>query len=392
MPSALLVDTNFSSWPILQALEAQGIDVHVVGANPTDALAKAHARYHVLDYSDAGALGRLADHLNPDYLVPGCNDRSYAACAALARETGRPGLDSPDTTDTINHKALFRAAAARHGLAIPRVWDWPREQPEGAVIVKPVDAFSGKGVTLVQEVGSASLRAAAERAVAASPSGQCIVEEFVEGQMYSHSAFLERGRIVQDFWVIEHSSVNPFVVDTSHLALDLDPAVQAELRAGVERLSAGLGLVDGLLHTQFIVAGRRHVIVEATRRCPGDLYSQLVQLSAGFDYPAAYAAPFIGCRIDCTQPKPEAQRFIMRHTLTGNQFMRLQHLQFDASVRIARWVPLAASGDLLRPSPLGRIAILFAEADSREDLSRLAAQTTARRLFQVNPGGPHAAH
>ena len=45
MAKVLLVDTNFSSRPIFAELERLGHEVHVVGANPVDALAKACARY-----------------------------------------------------------------------------------------------------------------------------------------------------------------------------------------------------------------------------------------------------------------------------------------------------------------------------------------------------------
>lgn len=384
MPRALLVDTNFSSWPILQALEARGLEVHVAGANPADALAKAHPRHHAVDYSDVAALARLVDDLQPDVLVPGCNDRSYLSSAAVAE--GRPyrGIDTPANTAVVNDKARFRAAAAEHGLSVPRVWDWPGEMPDGPVIVKPVDAFSGKGITIVRDPDQQSIEAAARTATTVSRSGRCIVESFVEGQMYSHSAFLAGGRIVQDFWVVEHSSVNPFVVDTSHLALDLDPSTREALRAEVERFAQGLALVDGLFHTQFIVAGGRHVIVEVTRRCPGDLYSQLIQLSTGFDYPSAYTAPFCGSH---ATPAVPGQRWILRHTLTGTVTTSLQHLHFRVPLRIERWVPLATAGDELPPSPLGRIAILFAEADTQQELLALSATTTAHALYAVNARG-----
>lgn len=384
MPRALLVDTNFSSWPILQALEARGIEVHVAGANPADPLAKAHPRHHPVDYSDVDALTRLVDDLRPDFLVPGCNDRSYISCAAVAEGRAYQGIDSPANTAIVNDKARFRAAAAEHGLSVPRVYDWPGEAPDGPVIVKPVDAFSGKGITIVRDPDRQSIEAAARTATTVSRSGRCIVEAFVEGQMYSHSAFLAGGRIVQDFWVVEHSSVNPFVVDTSHLALDLEPATQGALRAEVERFAQGLGLVDGLFHAQFIVAGGRHVIVEVTRRCPGDLYSQLVQLSTGFDYPAAYAAPFCGSQ---ATPAVPGQRWILRHTLAGDVTTSLQHLHFRVPLRIERWVPLATGGDELRPSPLGRIAILFAEADTQQGLLALSQTTTAHALYAVNARG-----
>ena len=381
MPKALLVDTNFSSWPILRALEAWGIEVHVVGANPADALAKAHARHHALDYSDTDALAGLVEALRPDYLVPGCNDRSYISCAAVAEGGRFPGIDSPENTRNINDKAAFRAVAGRLGLSIPMVFDWPTETPQCPVIVKPVDAFSGKGITIVRQPDHATLEAAVKVASGVSRSGRAIVEEFVEGQLYSHSAFVAGGRIVQDFWVIEHCSVNPFVVDVSHVADELDEGIKGRMRRDVEHLATRLNLVDGLIHTQLVVSGARHVMIEVTRRCPGDLYSQLIQLSTGFDYCAGYAAPLT--RGVSLSPVSK-NRLIMRHTLTGDRTVSLQHLRFLRPLVVDCWVPLATSGDELRPSPLGRMAILFAQASSAQELRSLVDATVRDQLYKVN--------
>jgi len=378
MPKALLVDTSFSSWPILEALERRGFEVHVVGSNPNDVLARAHVRYHSIDYSNSVILGSLVDDLRPDCLVPGCNDRSYIACAAVADGREFAGIDSTYSTEIINNKARFREVASGLGLSTPRVLKWPSETPKGPVIVKPVDGFSGMGVTLVTNPSLREIEAARRAAMAASRAGQCLVEEFIDGQLYSHSAFVSGRRIVQDFWVIEYSSANPFVVDTSHLDTDLDDFVMHRLREEIETMTDALGLVDGLIHTQFIVCGSRFAIVESTRRCPGDLYSQLIQLSTGFDYPDAYIAPFIGTGVSASKLE---RRSILRHTLTGTTTLRFQHLSFSAPFQIARWVPLANCGDELYPSPKGRMGILFAEVRGIDELKRLAERAANRAFF-----------
>lgn len=381
MSRALLVDTNFSSWPILQALERQGLEVHVVGVNPQDTLARNCACYHPIDYSDSVALSRLIDHLKPNYLVPGCNDISYIACAKAAHSSQFIGIDSLENTETINNKARFRETALRFGLSMPKILHWPQEAPQGSVIIKPVDAFSGKGVTLLMDPSPKDIDAARQIAIGVSRCGECIVEEFVDGQMYSHSAFISGSRIVHDFWVIEHSSANPFVVDISHLELDLENTIKEGLRAEIEFLVRELGLVDGLFHTQFIVSGSRFAIVESTRRCPGDLYSQLIQLSTGFDYADAYAASFTGKQISATNLKP---RSILRHTLTGTTTTNLQHLSFSVPLKIERWVPLATCAEELLPSPQGRIALLFAQANDPSELQSLASKAVKRELFEIN--------
>ena len=55
-----------------------------------------------------------------------------------------------------------------------------------------------------------------------------------------------------------------------------------DLKEKVELISERLSLVDGLLHVQFILDSGRYWFVEMTRRCPGDLYSLLIEMSTGF--------------------------------------------------------------------------------------------------------------
>lgn len=383
MPSALLVDTNFSALPIQRALEKKGIEVHVVGASPDDALARANSRYHRIDYSDTSALSHLVNDLKLDYLVPGCNDRSYIACAAVAEEHNFLGFDSVQNAQIINNKALFREAATQLGLSQPRIIPWEDESWIDSVIVKPVDAYSGKGVTILQCPDRVSILTAGETAKAVSKSGRFIVEEFVEGQLYSHSAFLVNHSIKQDFWVVEHSSVNPFVVDTSHIAIDLPLFVQTAIRGEVERLACSLGLVDGLVHCQFILNRNKYYILEVTRRCPGDLYSQLIQLSTGFDYASAYVEGFTGETNTLTKKLELDSRFILRHTITGDITAPLEYLHFKKPLQIERWIPLATCGELIRPSPFGRIGILFSNAESKENLLQLAEATVNHTLYHI---------
>ena len=168
MAKVLLVDTNFSSAPIYQSLCDLGHEVHVVGGNPTDCLAKAVANYWNINYADTDALEKLVESEGFIYIVPGCTDRSYASCVAINK--GRfPGIEPVDVDIAINNKARFRDIARRLGLPVPQVQDlsalrWP-------LIVKPVDSFSGKGITVIATEDHELLSRAIEDARSASSQG-----------------------------------------------------------------------------------------------------------------------------------------------------------------------------------------------------------------------------
>jgi hypothetical protein len=380
----LLVDTNFSSAPIYRVLVADGHEVHVVGGNPLDCLAKSAARYWQLDYSDTGALSTLVDEEAFEFLVPGCTDRSYASCMEAGR--GRfPGFDDADAASFISHKARFRSLAAELGLPVPMTHAAEAIAHSQPVIVKPVDAFSGKGITVLRDANMSSVAAAIEHARAVSASGECLVEDYVEGQLYSHSAFLAGQRVVHDFLVQEDGTANQFVVDTSRVldSARFQPLLE-DLRRWIETLARHLQLVDGLLHTQFIHDGRQTWLIELTRRCPGDLYSQLIELSTGCPYARCFALPFLA-----QVPEPRAERGlrpIMRHTITVKQEQGLDHVHFLRNLNIERYVPLSLVGDPLLPSPLSRVGILFCSERDQRALDDLYRVTLRRGLVAVSDG------
>ncbi|XTI73417.1 ATP-grasp domain-containing protein [Acidithiobacillus sp. AC3] len=383
MSRVLLVDTNVAAAPIYRWLLAEGYDVHVVGSNPADFLARSASNYVQVDYSQPGILAELVDRLAIDFLVPGCNDRSYLACAVVSERYRRfPGIEPVATTETINQKAFFRRFAREYDLATPRQFVDADEINTWPVIVKPADAFSGRGVSVVHADQHGALPEAIARAVAASASSQYVIEAFVSGQLYSHSAFLYHGDILVDFIVEEHGSANPFVVDTSRLINNFDQTMLERIREDIRKMARTLGLADGLIHTQFIATHDRHWLIEITRRCPGDLYSLLIEHSAGVPYAALYAMPFLGRPLALSTTPPQ-QRWIMRHTLSVPAVTSLGGLRFHQPLDIVNFIPLARAGDRLQPSPFSRIGLLFTRHDSPVALERVFQAARQRQLYSV---------
>jgi biotin carboxylase len=380
MSIVVLLDTNVASAPIYRYLVDAGHEVYVVGRNPDDALARSVANYVELDYSDVDATARLVERLGADFIVPGCNDLSYETCAAISGRRSFTGIDPVDVVRVLGNKQDFRRYAASAGIPAPRQIAEGDALTAGAVIVKPVDAYSGRGITALAAPSADDIAAAIRQAKAFSRGGACLIEEFVEGQLYSHSAFLGADGIVADFIVEEHGSINAFTVDTSFVLSHFDPTLRHKVRTAIEKIASDLQLMSGLIHTQFIVDGEQFWIIEITRRCPGDLYSQLISSSTGFPYAANYARSFLGEAFDghCRWNSP-----IMRHTISVRETQTFETLQFHRPIDIAMFVSLARAGDRIAASPFGRVGILFARAADASALNDLMRATLSGELYSV---------
>lgn len=366
----LLVGTSFSAAPLLHALQRMGCHVSVCGSQPDDPCVAYADAYYRLDYSDREALLDLARSQSFDHICPTCNDFSLMSAAYVAAELGLPGFDDPATTETIFNKSLFRAFTEKNGIPSPRARRITASSDAAAIdlspplLIKPVDSFSGRGVTRIDD--TAAIPEAIRQGSAESRTGEVLVEQFVPGTLHSHSAFLSRGEIVEDHFVDEFCQVYPYQVDCSNSPSRLPERLRAAVRECMRELARLLKLGDGLLHTQFLVDGDDFRIVECMRRCPGDLYYHLIQYSTRSRYIDNYLAPYLGREI--LPSAPGIVGLWARHTVSlprDDVFFSFEH-RIPAS-RVSTF-PLCQSADAVRKAPYGKVAILFARFDDEATL------------------------
>jgi len=378
----LLVDTNIASMPIFMDAKEIGAEVHVIGNNSKDVLCNIADKYWQKDYSKVDVLEELILREGFDYVVPGSNDQSYLSCMSLSDAHIRPGYESLKNTLTLNEKSQFRELCGRIDLSAPIKYDFSKNDFfEAPLIVKPVDAYSGKGITLIEESDSALLDKAIKLAKDHSHCNNFVIEQYLDGQLYSHSAFIEGGNIIKDFFVKEDCITYPFAVDTSCCLRRASVGEFPGLTSDIELLIKELNLNDGLLHTQFIVSNGRHYIIEVTRRCPGDLYSHLIQLSTGDKYAKAYLYGFLGMNFDWGEGR--SLKNILRHSLTTEERGVFSSVDFYNLEKKFELFSLVKAGTLCDSLSYSRLGIIFIELDSEIESNMLYQAFIERKVYKV---------
>lgn len=362
LPLAMMLDAGFASLPLQHAVKKSGFNTLVCSGKVDDAGMKCADVPVVQNYADTDAVLAIASENKIMALLPGVTDVSYLSGSRVAWTLGLAGFDHPDVSDTIFLKDKFRAWASRKGFPVPQA-AWNAEQSRQLtlpLLVKPVDAYSGKGITKVTDW--AMLDSAIETARSASSSRQYVVETFCEGALYSHSAFIRNGVIASEFFVDEYCTVYPWQVNSSCLSQKLTPAMRDSISECLQSIISDLQLVDGLLHTQFIASEDRFWLIELTRRCPGDLYSRLIELSTGVAYSDWFVAPFLGKSAPVAPLRPVQKRYIARHTLSVDRQIRFLGYAFQPlPADLLEIIPLTTPGNLVRPAPSDRAGLVFAE-------------------------------
>ncbi|MCU8408645.1 ATP-grasp domain-containing protein [Vibrio vulnificus] len=362
MSKVLLLDTAFASVPIYNYLIKQGHSVYVMGNRAGDALAmRAGPKWINQDYSQIESVKHIVADYEFDYILPGCTDLSIEVCQEVVDTYDF--FDAPEAYQYLGDKEHFRKMCAELDLLSPQ-----RKQREdfplsGRYICKPVDAFSGRGVSVIDGMDIDSVANADEVARSVSHTGRSLFENFVEGQLYSYSAFIEQRKVVESFVVIEGSSSNPYAVDTSYVDDEFNEDARAVLKKSIEVIAQHLQLRDGLVHLQFILADGQPYLIEITRRCPGDLYSKLIEYSTGFDYAGKFASYFVGEKYNTAENQCNK---VVRHTVSSLAVTSYEALEFDESVQVRAIYPLLSLGSEILANQKTRVAIAFFVGNKEE--------------------------
>lgn len=368
MKKVLLVGSSFSAAPIFWALKRQGLHVTVCGGLESDPCHQYADDSLFIDYSKKELLLKSLIGSDFNYIVPTCNDYSYLSASWVANQLGYPGFDTTEVTEIIHNKKKFRKKTTEFNLIAPRLineFDFIDSNVPLPYLVKPVDSFSGRGVSKIQSVQD--IPQAVIDARAASRSGQVLIEEFVTGSLHSHSAFISNGNIVIDFFVDEFCTVYPYQVNCSNHPSIINEKIRLDLRKEIEKLSRELKIADGLLHTQFMSDGKNFWIIECMRRCPGDLYGTLIKRSTGIDYVDLFILPFLNKEYPKNIDK-FIDKFFGRYTVSSKK----EQVNFSFSSKFSsekiEFIPLKSSGEKMNPAPLDKAAILLIEFSDKSSM------------------------
>ena len=163
-----------------------GLRVVAVDRNPeAPGLAEADIA-RVVDFADADAVIKATARINIDGVLTVSADRAVPVVAAVAEARGLPGI-GVETAHLMTHKVAMRARLADAGVPQPRfaavrsLSERRRAADEVGfpAVLKPADSGGQRGVFRVESLDD--IDAHLHEALAASPSGEAILEEFVDG-------------------------------------------------------------------------------------------------------------------------------------------------------------------------------------------------------------------
>jgi biotin carboxylase len=238
----------------------------------------------VVDFKSPEAVLENVRDLEIDGVLTVQAERAVPMVAALAEALGVPGI-GVETARLMTNKLAMRARLAEGGVPQPRFATvrTPEDARAAAAevglpaVLKPADASGQLGVARIRSSGELETRVA--DAIAASPTGEAVLEEFVDGTEMNGIVVLQDGEVLS---VVLCDRLRPpgrsFGVSWLHVH---PPTVEGARRAEAERVAAeavrALGLRTGIGFPQLIAKPDGGVaLVECAARIGGLMAEHLL--------------------------------------------------------------------------------------------------------------------
>jgi biotin carboxylase len=275
---------------IMQAKE-MGLRVAAVDADADAPGLKEADIAKVVDFSDVDAVLKAIARVKLDGVLTVSADRAVPVVAAVAEARGLPGI-GVETAHLMTHKVAMRARLADAGVPQPRfaavrsLSERRRAANEVGfpAVLKPADSGGQRGVFRVASLDD--IDAHLHEALAASPSGEAILEEYVEG-VEMNGIVLARGG--ESIPLTLSDRLRPPGVGFGVGWIHVYPAsIYGEQLSESERIAThavhALGLRTGIAFPQLIAApDGRVIVVECAARIPGGQMADLVRVATGVD-------------------------------------------------------------------------------------------------------------
>ena len=279
-------------WQLATIGRAQQLGFRVLATDgltgrPGFALADLHA---VVDITDPGATLAVARQHGVDGVLCDTTDNGILTAAHVAAELGLPGLGLA-AAQNCTDKARMTACARAAGLRVPASVAADSSQAainaaqgQGPWVIKPVDNQSGRGVSVV--LSRSELPAAAHAACAQSRQRRVLVQEFVTGPEIIVDSLVVAG-VVHMLGVACKTPYadNPTISSRiTYGAGQLAALTLSKIETCNQRLVQALGIRQGLVHAEYLLAGDDVVPIDVAARGGGvHIYPLVLPHVSGVD-------------------------------------------------------------------------------------------------------------
>lgn len=377
---ALVIAGGLPQIELLNQLRTRGITT-VLADGSDNCVAKNYADiFYRIQIFDIDMVRDVAVRENVDFLITVCADQVLLVAAQVSQMLGLPFYIDYQTAQNVSDKLKMKRIFVRNGIPTSKYLELDRldlekiDRLKYPLVVKPVDAYSSRGVRRADTVDELSQYY--HEAEAISRTHGVIVEEFVQGEEISVDAFVTDGKA--HILCISNSDKilddNRFVICRGKYPARVSPDTAHEIEKVAQQIADAFGLVNSPLLIQLLTNQDGISVLEFCARTGGNTKYLLIKYASGVDVIAATIDIILG-------KKPDIERSDTGHHCVVNDFIYCKPGEFHALVGfeelqkagvIREYHALRGKGHKAVgvTSSSDRIATYTIVADSKEEYNR----------------------
>lgn len=313
---ALILAGGLPQIELINQLKSRNITTVLADGNP-NALARPYADvFYQMAIFDVEAVKEVALKEKVDFLITVCADQVLLVVAQVSEMLGLPWYIDYKTAQLVSDKKYMKKVFWEHNIPTSRYvemteLDWSRiEHLRYPIVVKPVDAYSSRGVR--KALNAEELERYFAEAAKISRTGGVIVEEFVAGDEISVDIYVEDG-VAKLLCVSNSEKINDadrFIIFRGRYPVAASTEVMEKIRQVAQQIVDAFELKNCPMLIQMINDGKNVSVLEFCARTGGNMKYLLIKRSCGFDVIKAVIDLTLGEKPNVELTAPEAKYIV----------------------------------------------------------------------------------
>lgn len=315
----------------IKELKSRGIKTLLADMNENVAAREYADEFYKVSVLDVDGVRNLASEQKVDFIISVCADQVLQVAAQVSEELGLPCYIDYETAQNVSKKSYMKKVFWDNDIPTSKfviMDEFDEEKIKNLsypIIVKPVDAYSSRGVTKVTNIDN--LIKAFDKAKSISRTSGVIVEEFVEGEEVTVDVYVEDGiaHILCLTNLYKIGEDGKFIINRSHIPAMVSEDIKKQIAETAQKIAKAFGLKNCPMLIQLISDGKKISVVEFCARTGGGIKFLMIKKNSGFDVVKAVVDLAMGL-------KPHVEKFEVPKTITVNEFVycnkgELDHLE-----------------------------------------------------------------
>lgn len=327
MKKALVLCGGYPQLEMIKQLQARGIMACLADMNPKAPAVPYADKFFEVSTLDVDGIRNVVKQEGIDMLLTTCADQMPLVTSQISEELGLPTYISYETAKIVSSKELMKATFVKGGVPTSKHTILATLNPEDIegfefpLIVKPVDAYSSKGVRKCMNYKE--LVPAFNEAVTISRTDTAVVEEYVGGEEYTVDVYVEDGvaKVLSIGVLDKIPKKGKFVICRGRYPSGINDKVKADIADTAQKIANAFNLVNTPMLIQLKVENDKVSVIEFCARTGGGIKYRLVKQISGFDPVAAIIDLTLG-------NKPHVEDFVDDNYIV-NEFVYANEGELD---------------------------------------------------------------